>query len=159
MPTQLVDLAPPPLTTDLVVSAKELTITKPWEEYLRARDARIQATASTIVSTSLTGQNASIGLTSLVPAASGVYRVSYRFRITTPAGVASSLQVSVATIEGGVNCTQSSAVYAGNVNNAPQSGSFLVKCDPATPLQYSFTYVSNPAAAMIFDAEIRAEAL
>lgn len=159
MATQLIDLAPPPLTTDLIVSPKELTITKPWEEYLRARDLRIQATASTIVERSLTGQNASIGLTSLIPSASGVYRVSYRFRITTPAGVASSLQVSVATIEGGVNCTQSSAAYAGNVNNAPQSGTFLVKCDPATPLQFFTTYVSNPAAAAIYDLELRAEAL
>lgn len=159
MATQLVDLAPPPLSTDLIESAKKLTITKPWEEYLRARDQRLQAAAQTLESVSLTGRNASIGLTSLVALASGVYRVSYRFRITTPAGVASTLQLTITTTEGAVVCSQSSANYAGNVANLPQSGSFLVKCDPATPLQYNFTYTSNPAAAMIFEAELRAEAL
>lgn len=155
----MASLAQPPLNDDVVESAKKLTITKAWENWLRTIATRVQNAAFTIISSALTGQVASIGLTSLIPLASGLYRVSYRFRVSTAAGVSSSLQFTVTTTEGSVVCTQTSAAYTGNLTTEPRSGSFLVKADPSSPLQYSVTYASNPAGAMIYDLDLRAEGL
>jgi hypothetical protein len=152
-------LSAPPLQTELIESAKAPYITRAWENWLRALVGRAQAAASAIVTLALTAQSASIGLTSAVPVASGLYRVTYRFRVTSAAGVSSSLAVGVTTTEGGVACTQSSADYTGNVTNAPQSGSFLVHTDPSTPLQYFTTYASSPAAAMVYELDLIVEQL
>jgi hypothetical protein len=104
-------------------------------------------------------QAAAIPTTDLIPLASGLYRVSYRFRVSTAAGVSSSLQLTVTTTEGGIPCTQSSPAYTGNATNAPQSGAFIVKADPSSPLAYSFSYASNPGSAMVFEADVRVESL
>lgn len=154
------ELSAPPMQTPLSEAInRDQMITKVWANWLRALVNRAQVAAYAVITVALTGQSASIGLTSLVPSASGLYRVSYRFRVTTAAGVTSSLQVSVATTEGGVTCTQSSAAYTGNATGAPQSGSFIVRADAATPLQYSSTYASNPVAAMIYALDWFVESL
>jgi hypothetical protein len=152
-------LASPPLQTELIESARNPLITKVWAAWLRSLVDRAQVAAFSIITVSLTLQGASIGLTSLVPLASGLYRVSYRFRITTAAGVSSSLQFAVSTTDGAVVCTQSSAAYTGNVTNAPQAGVFIVRADPATPLQYQTTYASNAAGVMKYSLDVTVEQL
>lgn len=153
------NLAPPPLQTALIESPRTGTITREWWHWFKGITDRVQTAAYAVLTKSLTGQTASIALTALVPQAAGLYRVSYWFRVTTAAGVASSLIVTIHSTEGTVACTQASAAYAGNAVNAPQAGSVLVKCDAGTPLSYSTTYVSNPAAAMTYDLELLAESL
>lgn len=152
-------LSAPPLQTPLIEGPKEPYITKVWASWLRALVDRAQVAAFAVKSVALTAQAATLGLTSLSPAASGLYRVSYRFRVSTAAGVSSSLQVTITGTEGGIAVTQSSAAYTGNATDKPQSGSFLVHADPATPIQVSTTYASNPAAAMQYELDTVLEAL
>lgn len=152
-------IAPPPLQTELVESSRDLHITKVWGTWLRSLVDRAQVAAVSIVSIGLANHSASVSLATLIPLASGRYRVSYRFRVTTPAGVSSSLQVSVTTTEGGISCTQTGPAFTGNVTNQPQSGSVLVNADPSTPISYSIAYASNPGAALVFEADVVVEQL
>jgi hypothetical protein len=157
-----VNLAPPPLQTPLVENPRTGMITRAWFNWLLSIITRVQASASSVPSASveLTGQTASIGVTALIPSAhAGLYRVSWRFRVTTAAGVASSLTVSVHSTDGGIVCQQDSAAYTGNLTTRPQSGSVIVQVDAGSALSYSTTYVSNPAAAMVYDLALYLEQL
>ena len=136
----------------------EMTLT--FQKWLRSVVDRVQVAPSAAVTVALTGQNASIGLSTLVPvAAAGLYRVTFRVRITTVGSVSSSIQVTVTTTEGGLTCTQSSVAYTGNLATAPQSASFLVRPDGSSPLQYSTTYASNGAGEMVYDLDVHVEQL
>lgn len=161
MPT---NLAAPPLQTPLIEPpgrAQQPTwlITKVWANWIRSLTERSEDSAYQVQTVRLEAQTASIGLTSLIADASGLYRVSYRFRVTTAAGVSSSLQVNIVTTDGAVVVTQSSAAYTGNSTGAPQSGTFIVRADAASPLQYEVVYASNPGAAMAYEVEFLVEAL
>jgi hypothetical protein len=156
------NLAPPPLQTPLVESPRTGMITRAWFNWFLGVLTRVQGAATAIPSAAveLTGQTASIGVTSLMPnAPAGLYRVSWRFRVTTAAGVASSLTVSIHSTDDAVACQQDSVAYAGNVTTRPQSGSVLVWADPGSVLSYSTTYTSNPAAAMVYDLALYLEQL
>jgi hypothetical protein len=159
------ELSAPPLQTPIVELSKAPgafpgQMTKAFENWLRALVKRAQSAAyQAVAAVSVSGQNAAIALTSLIPSANGRYRVSYHARVTTAAGVSSSLQVTITATEGGVTCNYADAAYTGNATNAPQSGSFVVKADPSTPLSYSTAYASNAAGAMVYTLDITVEQL
>lgn len=100
----------------------------------------------------LTGQAASIGATAipLGSLASGLYRVSYLARVTTPATTSSSLVVTVGFTNGGVACSLSGTAMTGNTTSTVQSGSQLVAIDRASPVTYATTYASVGATAMVY---------
>ena len=152
-------IAAPPLQTPLVESIKDLTITKVWGTWLRALVDRAQVAAYAVQRVSLTAQTASIASSDLVPLASGIYRVSYRFRISTADAVSSSLQVTVTTTEGGASCSYIGTAYTGNVTNRPQAGSVIVHADPSSPVSYSTTYASNTPGAMAYEIDVFCESL
>ncbi len=164
MPT---NLAPPPLQTPLVEPPlpgrfPTWQITRVWHKWFQSVTDRVETSAYAVASAlvALQNQTASIGLTSLVPlASSGLYRVSWRFRVATAGGVSSSLQLSIVTTDRTVTVTQSTAAYTGNSTAAPQSGSFLVRCDASVPLQYTTTYASAGVPAMAYDLDISCELL
>lgn len=105
----------------------------------------------------LTGQTATIGTTPVPTAslAAGLYAVRWYGQVTSPAGVASSFQVTVSWTTNGVTQTFVGALKNGNTTatNEP-SGPALIHIDPATPVSYAIAYVSNPAAAMVFDFDL-----
>lgn len=141
------ELPGPPLRSAIVEDgtrpgAVKWSMTKQFADWLLALVQRAQTVAVAVASLGLTAQSASLGLTAVVPVASGVYRVSWHVRVTTAASTSSSIQVSVVSTEGGVACTQSGPAYAGNATNAPQSGTVLVHADPNTPISVSTTYAS-----------------
>ena len=108
-----------------------------------------------------TAQMASIGVTPL-PLATippGLYRVSYRCRVTTPAGVSSSLSVTITWTEGAVVQTETSAALTGNATTTHGVGTVVLRSDANTPISYSTTYASNPGAAMVYDLDLVIEAL
>ena len=149
------DIAAPPLQTPLIEGPNQPYITKVWYGWLRSIITRVQDSAQAVASVPLTGQSAGVGLTPLiVAAAAGLYRVSYWFRVTTPATVSSSLQVAVTTTEGGVVVTQTGPAYTGNLTTEPQSGNFVVNPDGGTPVSYEVLYGSVGATAMEYDASI-----
>jgi hypothetical protein len=115
---------------------------------------------SAAASVALTGQQASIPLTALVGLPStGVYRISWRIRVTQAATTSSSIQLVITTTEGGVVCTQQSAAYTGNATNAPQSGLFVVRPDGDIPIEFSTVYASVGATPMKHDLDLVVESL
>ena len=132
------------------------SMTKYFADWLLALVQRASTVAQAVATLALTGKSSALGLTSLVTVATGVYRVSYRLRVSTPASTSSSLSLSVVTTEGGVVCTQTSAALASNVANVPLSGVFVVHADPSTPIQVSAAYTSV-GTPMVWQADIVAE--
>lgn len=104
----------------------------------------------------LTGQSAAIGLTPL-PAGtitSGYYRLSTFLRVTTAAGVSSAVQVTIFFTSGGVACSYTLSNLNTNTTTTPVSDTRLIKADGGTPISYSVTYASNPAAAMVYELTV-----
>lgn len=158
-------LPAPPLQTPIVEVRAAPGVfpgqmTKVFADWLRSLVQRAQVAAYALLTVALTGQAASIAATDLAPsAAAGLYRVTYRFRVSTAATTSSSLQFTVTSTEGGVSCTQNSAAYTGNVTTAPQSGSFLVHADASSPISYSTTYASVGATPMAYELDVVLEQL
>lgn len=159
-----VNLAAPPLSTPIVETKAEPGVvvgamTKVFENWLRALTQRTQTAPYAVSTVALTSQGAAIAATDLIPSANGLYRVSYRFRVTQAATTSSSLTFSVTTTDGGVTVTQSSAAYTGNAVNAPQSGSFIVRCDSQAPLSYAMAFASVGATPMLYDLDVKVDSL
>lgn len=152
-------IAPPPFQTPMVEQGGK--ISKWWADWiLLTLLERVQAQSPVSTSVNLTAQNASIATTSLVASANaGVYRVSYYLRVTTAAGVSSSIQVIFTSTDGTVTITQSNAAATGNTTATVQSGSFILRADAASPISYETIYGSVPAAAMEYSLDIYLEAL
>lgn len=130
-------------------------------QYLEGQEQRTQQTAQRLIRTTVPARSTSIGTTpfTLPALAAGLYRVTFYFRITVADGVSSSLLVTISSTDGAIACLQASTAYAGNATNRPQSGSFLVRCDGATPLNYATTYVSGGGGpAMQYSSEFVVEA-
>lgn len=135
-------------------------ISRVWSQWLQQQIInRLQSSPQRLQEVPLIGQSASIGSTpinlGLIP--SGLYRVSYFVRITTPAATSSSVQVIIGFTEGGVTCSVSGVAVNGNVTNSVGTGSFLLRSDQSAPINYSTTYASNPAGTMVYKLDIVVE--
>jgi hypothetical protein len=152
---------PAPFDTPMVGEGGK--ITKWWANWFAlSLLTRVQSQAPAVAAArvGLTGQNTSIGTTALIASApEGLYRISWRIRITQVASVNSSILLTISAVDGGVTTTQASAAYTGNVTNAPQSGVFIVACDGASALSYATTYASNLAGEMEYSLSVVVEAL
>ena len=107
-----------------------------------------------------TAQSASIATTSLPTdgdLSAGLYRVTYYARITTAAGVSSSLTVNFGWTDGAISQTHSGAAMTGNSNTTWQTDSILIYVDAATPISYSTTYASDAAGAMQYQLFVTLE--
>ncbi len=158
-------IAPPPLSTD--VSEKGGTITQNWADWITlSLVRRLQAAVSTLShpvdpgsTTTVDSSSASIGVTSfpLSTVNAGMYRVGWAARVTTAAGISSSLTVSVAYTRLGVSCVQTSAAMTSNATNQPASGSFILHADGGAPITWSTTYGSSGAPAMVYELDMTCE--
>lgn len=102
-------------------------------------------------------QNAAIGTTPIPTAAlaEGLYAVAWYGQVITPAGVASSFQVTISWTRNGVGQSFTGTLKNGNTtatNEADQS--LFIHIDAATPVSYAVAYASNPAGAMTFELSI-----
>ena len=106
-----------------------------------------------------TGLNASLGATdlNLGSLTDGRYRVTVYLRITTPAGVSSSVTPFVNFTDDGVACTMTGAALTANAANQPLSHVFQMDVQAPGPIQVGTTYVSNPAGAAIYKITATAE--
>ena len=131
----------------------EFPIADGWLRYLVAQ-AQITSQGPNQVAapTSLTGQSASIGATSIVPGqvASGLYRLAYYARVTQAATVSSSLTVTLGWTDHGQALTVSGAAMVANDVTIPQSGTIMVYLDALTPITYATTYASAGGQAMLY---------
>lgn len=113
----------------------------------------------TVPLVSLTGKSANISTTAFATGtlAAGFYRVSYYATVTTVAGVTSGLTVTANWTDHGVAQTRTSANMTGNTTGTNQSEVWPIHLDASSPVSYSATYQSNPAAVMIFSLYLTLE--
>lgn len=124
-------------------------ITGPWADALSQFTTAFGAIPQRVSSAVRSAQSASVALTSLPTAGnSGVFRFNYHADITVPAGVSSSLIVTVTYTQNTVAKSRSCTAITGNTNNTVFSETWPIAVDANTPVQYSTTYASNPAGIM-----------
>lgn len=153
-------LAPPP-TDDSIVEQDETNpqrrdpfyMAKGWVQWLQdALVARVQTALYLLKTLSLTGKTAAISATAipLGTLAAGRYRVAWYARVTTAAGVSSSLTVTLSWTEGAAALSISGAAMTGNTTTTVQSGVIEIQVDAASAISYATAYASNPATAMVY---------
>jgi hypothetical protein len=154
MPTQI-----EPLPNDApMVDAQTRRITPVWYRYLSvAIVGRLQASAFVTKAVTRTGQAAAIGATPIAQGSAGLYRVSWNLRVTQPATTSSSLTVTIANTDGGINVVQSGPALTGNSLITLQSGLVLVRADAATAITYAVAYTSVGATPLQYAISVVAE--
>ncbi len=144
-------LDPPPYIAPIAEGRNEV-MGSAWMRWFQASVFTTLSSTPSVFNSriALTAQNASIGTTNIpLPAISaGQYIMSYYARITTAAGVSSSLTVTLGWTESSIPLTFSGVAMTGNTTTTVQSGSIMVVADGNTPLTYATTYASNAANAM-----------
>lgn len=141
--------------------AQGYPISKSWGIYLQDTIAGPIATSvQTFPAVTLIAQSAAIGVTPipLPTLPTGLYRLTYYARITTPASVNSSLTVSFAWTESGVSLSASAPAITGNTVTTVSSASLMILIDGASAISYSTAYVSN-VAGMAYRLSILVEAM
>lgn len=138
------------------------TPSTPFLIYMRDQRAALEAAPAGFDPVALTGQGAAIATTSIPTdgdLSAGLYRVTWYARITTAAGVSSSLTVSFGWTDGAISQTHSGAAITGNTTTTFQSGTLLLRTDAASPITYATTYASNAAGVMRYSLYITLERL
>ena len=125
-------------------------VSQVWIDYITDLASTAQAATSVIGGVNLTTQNASIASTAIPALAllNEAYRVNYYARVTTVAGVSSSLTLAFTWTDGGVVQTETIAALTGNLTTSNTKGTFHIMCDAGTTVNYATTYASNAASAM-----------
>lgn len=144
------DAAAPAPVFDRVSDQKTGILTDAWSRWFARLPETLGGIPSVLNRVTLSSQGASIGATSFAGATilKGNYRATYYARITTAAGVTSSLTVTLAWTDGAVAQTFSGAAMAGNTTTTWQSNTITIRADAGTAITYATTYASNPAGAM-----------
>lgn len=143
--------APFPVNDPLARKSDGL-LSLPWLNWFTTLQQDVQEAPYRLTTVTVPATSAAIGATAvpLGALASGLYRVSYLARITTPATTASSLTVTLGFTNGGVACQLTGAALTGNTTATVQSDTVLVQVDASTPLTYSTAYSSTGAQAMAY---------
>jgi len=133
---------------------KEGYPTEMFVKYFEGQDQLIGAASSNIGAATSTAGSASVSTTDISSQtiSNGVYRVSWYLEIVTPAGVSSSLAITVAWTSNGVAKSNTSSAITANLVTSFSSGSIVIHSDGDATVTYSLAYASNPAAAMIYGA-------
>lgn len=140
---------PPPLMDALVNRVTGL-LSVTWQDWFARLPTTLGSIPNIVNVTELTEQNTSLSATDfsqhVLPP--GLYRASYLARITTAAGVSSSLTVVLAWTDGGVAKSLAGTAITGNTTATYQTASVLIYVDAGTDVTYTTTYASNAAGAM-----------
>lgn len=143
-----------------VLADKKGYITPTWLRwFVLTLLGQVNKTAIVIGLVSKTGQTASLPTTGVpLPAlSSGLYRVSWYQRVTTPDGVSSSLTTTISWTESGVALSSSGAAMTGDTTTTTQSGSLMIRIDGSTAISYATTYASNTPAKMTYRLDVTVE--
>ena len=89
----------------------------------------------------------------------GIWRVSYHARVTTPASVSSSLEVTISWTDGGVSQSATGAAMTGNLTTTVGFGTLPIRIDADTPVSVATIYASTGAQAMIYRLDVVLESL
>lgn len=126
--------------------------TEAFIRYFESQDNLIGAAPSNIGQVSSTSGAASVSTTPITTQviSNGVYRVSWYMEVVTPAGVSSSLDITIAWTSNGVAKSNTSSAMTGNLATSYASGVLTIHADGESIVSYQATYASNPAAAMVY---------
>lgn len=126
--------------------------TEQFVKYFEGRDTVVGAAPSNIGSATSTAGSASVATTDIGSStiSNGVYRVSWYMEVVTPAGVSSSLDITIAWTSNGVAKSNTSSAMTGNLTTSFASGVLTIHSDGDVPVTYAATYASNPASAMTY---------
>ena len=149
--------SPPPVRDRTLDQGGMFTV--PWLQWWSRVPDTLESIPNIINTVSLTAQNASLSATDFsgIVLPEGLYRASYYARITTAAGVSSSLTVALAWTDGGVAMSLTGAAITGNTTGTYQSGSTILHADENTDINYSTTYASNAAGVMQYRLDLSLE--
>ncbi len=144
-----------------IVEEKGHTILMTWSRWFTAVRAAVNKRAEVVGSIALTGKTASIAATTLPTSvlSHARYRISYAVRVTTAAGVTSSIQVAIGWTDGAIAQTYTGSALAGNTTATQESAVIIAHCDSASAITYATTYASNAAATMVYQLDIIVEQL
>jgi hypothetical protein len=131
-------------------------ITDPWSQALDQVEQQVAASPTVFNRFSDRDINAAIATTDLAGAALGgaLYKIEHYLAVITPAGVSSSITLTIGWTYNGVLQSFSYAAMNGNLTTTFQSGSAIFRADASTPITYAISYASNPAGAMHYSADI-----
>lgn len=148
-----------PLPSREVLADQSGLIRPPWMIWFRnLRDDVSAAPIRGANPVTVTGKTAAIGTTPIPsdPLSAGLYRVTTFLRVTTAATVSSSVGVVIGFTSGGVACQFTGALLTANLANQPQSLTWLLKIDNASPITYATSYASN-VAGMTYELSVTLE--
>ena len=158
---KFLDIGKPAPLMDAVVNRVNGLLSPPWQEWFARLPTTLHSIPNIVNVTELTEQNTSLSATdfSLAVLPAGLYRVSYLARITTAAGVSSSLTVALAWTDAGVAKALTGAAITANTTATYQSADVLIYVDAGTDVTYATTYASNAASAMKYGLALTLERL
>lgn len=132
-----------------------------WRDYLQTLQNVGQASPQILQEASIAGNTAAIPTTLLaLPSVSaGFYRVSVYFLVTIPAGVTSSLQVTIGWTDHGLAASRVIPALVNGALAANGGDCIPLHVDDNSPITYTVAYASNPANQMTYDLGVIAEQL
>lgn len=147
-------LDPIPQSDPLVDQSQHMN--ERWYRWLSLFVTRAVTGILKVASLHRTGLNASVAATTAyTPTQTGiVFDVKWRARVTTAAGVSSSVAVTISWKEGGIACSKTFTALTGNTTATVDGDSIPIRPDSGQAIQYATTYASNPAAAMQYDLDV-----
>ncbi len=153
-------LNPPPMPTETPLVETDRTMNWFWVQFFVSQQQLIQDSATVVVETALTSQDAAIAATSLnVGTSGGLYRVNVYARITRAATTNSSLTPTFRWTEGGVALSRSMTAMTGNTTTTLGLDVFPMRIDGNTSVTYETAYASSGATAMQYSLEMAVERL
>jgi len=129
-----------------------------WGQWFLALQNNVNVAPARVGETfNLSAQNGAIVATDIgggiLPA--GVYVLSYWLRVTVPAGISSSLQVTFTWTTGGFSQAFVGVVVNGNTQQSYASESVpAFRIDAGSPITVAVAYASNPAAQAQFEIDV-----
>jgi hypothetical protein len=146
---------------DITESFKVHKVRRVWNDWLNAILRRVTAAVTVLGRVLLVSQGAAV-VTTAIPAGSlntGLYRISWFLRITTPATTSSSVTLTFGWTDAGQALTSAAAAVNGNTATTFQTGTLVVSADALTNLTYAAAYASVGGTSMKFKLSIAVESL
>lgn len=134
-----------------VTGQKSYPLTKEAGDYVFAVSETVNNAPSQVgTSVQLFGQTAAIAPTDITGAglSDGLYNIQIWSRVEVPAGVSSSVQVTITYTSGGVVQTFVGTLVNGNLTTSKSQQIEPIWIDGGTSLTYETAYASNPVSAM-----------
>jgi len=157
---KFLDLGSPPPFRDAVTAVGGM-LSRSWLEWFARLVSTLASIPNVVNGTVLEDQGASISATdfsgTFIPA--GLYRASYRIRVSRAAGVSSSLTVTLAWTGDSVAQSFTGAALTGNTTATYQQGTVILRSDADALVTFAVTYGSVGAPTMQYEIDVFLEKL